>query len=129
MVNSIWYLRFNQSLRFQFEDVLVAAIATLSLIIIGCKVAGVFPQVQLIFQLSSVASIICLLFGFYSSRFSKIKYQFLLPSWQHSGIWLFLFSNYLIRSVIKARTLGEAQYIPSSFNTDIFFISDAALFS
>lgn len=120
MVNSIWYLRFNQSLRFQFEDVLVAAIATLSLIITGCKVVGVFPQVQLIFQLSAVVFIICLLFAFYYARFSGIKYRLLVPSWKHTLIWLFLFSNYLIRAVIKARTLGEAQYIPSSFNTDIF---------
>ncbi|MGL5834222.1 MAG: hypothetical protein ACRC1Z_13450, partial [Waterburya sp.] len=120
MVNSIWYLRFNQSQRFQFEDVLVASIATLSLIITGCKVVGVFPQVQLIFQLSAVFSIICLLVGFYSARFSGIKYRLLVPSGQHVLIWFFLFSNYLIRAVIKARTLGEAQYIPSSFNTDIF---------
>lgn len=120
MVNSIWYLRFNQSQRFQFEDVLVVSIATLSLIITGCKVVGVFPQVQLIFQLSAVVSIICLLFGFYFARCSGIKYRLLVPSGQHVLIWLFLFSNYLIRAVIKARTLNEAQYIPSSFNTDIF---------
>jgi hypothetical protein len=120
MINSIWYLRFNQSHRFQFEDVLVAAIATLSLIITGCKIVGVFPQIQLIFLLSTVVSIICLLFSFYYSRFSGIKYQFLLPSWKSSLIWVLLFSNYLIRTIIKARSLGEAEYIPSSFNTDIF---------
>jgi hypothetical protein len=120
MVNGICYLRFKQSHRFQFEDVLVAAIATLSLIITGCRLVGVFPQVQLIFQLSTVVSIICLLFSFCYSRFSGIKYRFLLPSWQHSLIWLFLFSNYLIRAVIKARSFDEAQYIPSGFNTDIF---------
>lgn len=120
LVNSIWHLRCNQSHRFQFADVLVASIATLSLILVGCKVVGVFPQIQLIFKLSIVVSIVCLLLSFCYSRFSGIKYQFILPSWKYSFVWLLLLSNYFLRALIKARSLGEAQYLPSGFNTDIF---------
>ena len=120
LANSVWHLRFKQSQRFQFEDILVAAIATLSLIIIACRVVGVFPQILLIFKLSMAIAVFCLLLGFGYSRFARIKQQFILPSWQHSFIWFFLFSSYLIRAAIKARSLGESLYIPSGFNTDIF---------
>ena len=120
LVNSIWHARFNESYRFKFEDVLVAAIATLSIMIIGCKVAGVFPHVQLIFKLSAAVSIVCLLLSFAYSRFSAIKYRLPLPNGKHTLVWLGLFSIYLIRATIKARSLSDAQYIPSRFNTDVF---------
>ena len=122
VVNSLWHLRFNQSHRFKFEDILVASIATLSLIITSCKVVEVFPQVQLILKLSTVVSIICLLFGFCYAHFSGIKEQVALPlpNWKYALLWLLLFSNYLLRAAIKAKSLVAAQYIPSGFNTDIF---------
>lgn len=120
IINSLWHARFNKSYRFKFEDIFVSAIATLSIIIIICKVVGVYPQILLIFKLSIAISIIFLILGFGYSLSSGIKYQLPLPSRKYVFVWLFLFSNYLIRAVIKARSLGMAEYTPSRFNTDLF---------
>ena len=120
LINSLWHYKFKQSFKFKFEDVLVASLAILSLIAIACKIVGVFPQIKLIWQLSTIAFIICLSLGFITSKIAKVTPQFPLPSIRHSFVWLLLFSVYALRSLIKARSLDEAQYIPSRFNTDIF---------
>ncbi|MEL6581730.1 MAG: hypothetical protein AAFQ14_18455 [Cyanobacteria bacterium J06621_12] len=133
-----WQLRFKQSLDFEFEDVLISSIATLSLILIGCKVFGVFPQIQLVFWLSAVISIVCLVWSWGYRRFSrvkpKIKHSFPLPNWKYLLPGVLVFTTYLVRVSIKAKSLATAQYIPSRFNTDIFlyirrsiiFLGDAA---
>ncbi|MEL6909923.1 MAG: hypothetical protein AAFO85_06915 [Cyanobacteria bacterium J06598_4] len=119
-----WDLRFNQSLNYKFEDVLVTAIATLSLILISCKVVGVFPQIHLVWLISMGIAIACLLWIFVSTRVFKIKpgstHPLPLPNGQYVLSGLLLLAIYLVRVLIKAKTLADAQYIPSRFNTDIF---------
>ena len=121
-----WHQRFDQSQDFKFEDILVSAIATLALILIGCKVVGVFPQIQLIFVLSVVISMVCLVGSWVYRGFSgltaaiNLKGSFPLPNWRHLLLGLLLFTIYLVRTLVKAKSLADAQYIPSRFNTDIF---------
>lgn len=119
-VSSVWHYRSKHSWEFTFEDVPIAALALLSSIVVGCKVAGVFPQIELIWQLSTIAFIICLSLSLCLAKIGRIKPQLPLPSWKPSLIWVILFVIYLGRSLIKARSLESAQYLPSRFNTDIF---------
>ncbi|MEM6613550.1 MAG: hypothetical protein AAF652_15085 [Cyanobacteria bacterium P01_C01_bin.72] len=119
-----WHQRFNQSQDVKFEDILISALATLALILIGCKVVGVFPQLQLIWFLSTVISIVCLVGSWVHSRFSGvrsiIKLPLPVPNWRSLLLGLLLFTIYLVHTLVKARSLANAQYIPSRFNTDIF---------
>ena len=111
---------FKRSFEFKFEDVLVASLATLSFIVIGCKLVRVYPEIELIGQIAAIVAIACLILGLSLSKLNKIELRFPLPNVRYSIIWLALFNVYLLRAVIKARTLADAIYIPSRFNTDIF---------
>ena len=121
IVNSIQHLRSHRSYIFKFEDILIASIATLSLIIISCKIARLFPTIQLILNLSIIVSLVFTLVKLLSYKFNSIHDKFPLPNWRYVVFWCILFVNYLIRSIVKARTLTDAQYIPSRFHTDIFW--------
>ena len=119
----LWYWQFNRSQNFKFEDVLVTSIATLSLIIVGCKLVGVFPQIQLIFRLSIVTAIACLCLSFAFARLLRIKpgvkHSLPLPNWKYVLFGILVYAIYLVRTTIKAQSLANAQYIPTRFNTDL----------
>lgn len=100
------------------EDILIGSLAFFSVVIYCLKIIYIFPSLNLIFAIALVFCLLACLLWLLTKR------QFTLPLKNTNllkiNIIAVVFIIYLVRALIKARSLENVPYIPTRSNTDIF---------
>lgn len=113
---------------FKLEDIVVAGLSSLSLLLIVGKLLNINPYLKLIFTV--IVGFIIITVGIllikikFFSQDKLISVFYLLriqqPQKKNSYYFLGIFFFYLFRAFLKAKSFSEVEYIPSRYNTDIF---------
>jgi hypothetical protein len=121
---------FHQNIQnnLNIEDLAVAGLASLSLILIITKLFNINPSIKLIITIVVSFIITILFFVIALSRFfvdqkkiSKFNVLWIQNPTQKNIYWfLAIFGFYLLRAFLKTKSFTEVVYIPSRYNTDIF---------
>lgn len=117
-----------RALSLTIEDIIVASLSGLSLILIIFKIFKIVPTLSSISTVTIALIIITVLLILIRVKLSKTKIrlqQLNLPNIQQPRLKYFslsicIFTLYLLRALFKAKDFSETIYISSRYNTDIF---------
>lgn len=116
------------ALSLTIEDILVATLSGLSLILITFKNLKIVPTLTSIGTVTTAFILVMAVLILIREKLSKTEFslsqlnllEFKQPSLNNFYLSLCILCFYLLRALFKAKDFGEIVYIPSRYNTDIF---------